>query len=123
MSSEKFTVYDTRTGAILRTGTCQPGQGWRQAAHAWEQSVEGHVDGDANWHDGHKFEARKPMRLRVGKLVIFAVPLGATLQCQGRTYGPVMDGVAEFSFNHPGEYVVSVEAPAYLPASVTLIKP
>ena len=48
LTAEYFTVWDTRTGTILRTGTCPAGQGYRQAVKAWEQAEAGITTGLPN---------------------------------------------------------------------------
>jgi hypothetical protein len=45
------------------------------------------------------------------------------LFCDGKEYGPVDDGIAEFEFNLPGEYVVRIHAPSHKDCSVTLVAP
>lgn len=121
--SEEFTVYDTRTGAILRTGLCPQGQGYRQAIKAWEQSLPGTWLHDDFWHNGSEFVPRQPLAVKIDGTTIYGIPDGATLHCDGKDYGPIDDGTAEFDFNLPGEYRVDIRCVSHINGSVTLVQP
>jgi hypothetical protein len=120
---DEFTVYDTRTGFVLRTGTCPTGQWRAQATQSHERAVIGTWKHDEYWFDGFEVKCRANAELSVSGTTVTGIPPGAMLFCDGKEYGPVDDGIAEFEFNLPGEYVVRIHAPSHKDCSVTLVAP
>lgn len=119
LTAEYFTVWDTRTGTILRTGTCPAGQGYRQAVKAWEQAEAGHHDWATEWHDGTGFKPRSTMLLAVNGAVVRGLPIPARALIEGVTY-QIADGVANLSFQLPGTYTVKFSADGFKDESVTI---
>lgn len=119
MSSERFTVWDTRTGTILRTGSCPVGQGYLQARKAWEQAEVGHHDYDTEYHDGTGWAQRSTMLLEASGATVRGLPIPAKAMIEGVTYD-VDDGEVELSFQFPGTYTVAFKADGFKDASVTI---
>ena len=120
--SEEFTVYDTRTGAIshraLPARAIPPGnQGMgnnRYPAHGC-MTTSGTTAAASS--------RVNRWRSRSAATTITGIPDGATLHCDGRDYGPIDDGIAEFEFNLPGEYRADIRCVSHINGSVTLVQP
>lgn len=121
--TEDFTVYDKRSGQIVRAGRCPVGQGEMQANREWERSIIGKWLDDDFWHDGEGFKPRQPLMVKIDGTTISGIPTGAMLHCDGKDYGPIDDGVAEFAFNLQGEYRVDIRCVSHINGSVTLVQP
>ncbi len=120
---KQFTVYDTATGAVKRTGSVPEDWIAHQASEPGEAVVSGCWLPDDFWHNGAEFVPRKPLAVKIDGTTITGIPDGATLHCDGKDYGPIDDGVAEFEFNLPGEYRVDIRCVSHINGSVTLVQP
>ena len=93
LTAEYFTVWDTRTGTILRTGTCPAGQGYRQAVKAgagrsWASRL------GYRMARRHRLKPRSTMLLAVNGAVVRGLPIPARALIEGVTY-QIADGVAK----------------------------
>lgn len=55
-----FTVWDSRSGEILRTGSCPESDFEHQTRHDWEWICEGKHDWRTERHDGEQWIAKDP---------------------------------------------------------------
>jgi len=119
VSASPFVVWDTRTGDIVRYGSCPTGQEYLQAREAWHQAEAGYHDPATEWHDGSEFKPRSTMLLAVNGAVVRGLPIPARALIEGVTY-QIADGVANLSFQLPGTYTVKFSADGFKDESVTI---
>ena len=117
--ASQFTVWDNRTGAVIRTGSCPTEHVWRQVSSGWEEVVAEYQDGDTEYHDGTGWSQRSTMLLAVNGATVGGLPIPCRATVEGVNY-EITDGVAEFSFAFPGAYKIVFTASGYLDASVTI---
>jgi hypothetical protein len=112
----QYATYDTTTGRIIRSGTCQPEDLAFQAKQG--QSVV-ELD-DSSKNDANSFISggvvvpRPSNPATISGLTISNIPTGCVLTIEGTAY-IVNDGTAELSFNAPGTYSVGASLWPYLP--------
>lgn len=119
MSASAFTVWDVRTGTIIRTGSCPTEHCELQAIYEFERAEAGHHDYATEWHDGEAWRERSTMVLEANGSVVRGLPIPAKAMIEGVTYD-VDDGEVELSFQFPGTYTVSFMADGFKDASVTI---
>lgn len=113
-----FTVYETATGEIKGTVTCQAVdvEANTPKGHA---RVDGHFRGDTHHVKDGAAMPRSPMQPVVSGMTVSGLPPQTTARIERAVY-LVTDGVLELSPDLPGPYIVRLSAPGYLSTKVTI---
>lgn len=116
-----FTVIEIATKSVKRTGVCPEHCVAIQAMDGEFVFVGKFPEEDFHFLDGRP-TAREPLHVKIDGLTLSNLPPDTVVVCGGIEYPPITDGIAEFDFNLPGDYVIDIKPPRHQHGRVTLTK-